>query len=294
MFELPDEEETEDLMLKIAIEHAQPEGVKVSRKNIAIVTITADFELEDQKEDAQLLHFFSEEQKPSWGRLFKKAIILGPQIEDNVEVDEVELGEAITHFVCIMWNVAFATVPPVHWGGGWPAFCVGLTIIGLVTMVVGEVAGLLGCVCGIPSVVTGITLVALGTSLPDTFASMIAAKNSDNADSAIGNVTGSNCVNVFLGQGLPWVIAATYMESYAEPPGKFITPPGNIAYSVIVFLVCSMLCFLTLGIRRKVFDGELGGPRTSANASCVWLIFLWVMYVVLSILKAVADWPNTA
>lgn len=66
----------------------------------------------------------------------------------------------------------------------------------------------MGCVVGLRDAVTGITLVALGTSLPDTFASMAAARSSENADSAIGNVTGSNSVNVFLGMGLPYVIAA--------------------------------------------------------------------------------------
>jgi len=39
---------------------------------------------------------------------------------------------------------------------------------------------------------------------------MTAAKTSEYADSAVGNVTGSNCVNVFLGLGLPWVISSTY------------------------------------------------------------------------------------
>lgn len=54
--------------------------------------------------------------------------------------------------------------------------------------------------------------VALGTSLPDTFASAIAAKNEKTADNAIGNITGSNSVNVFLGLGLPWVIASIYWK----------------------------------------------------------------------------------
>ena len=54
--------------------------------------------------------------------------------------------------------------------------------------------------------------VAMGTSLPDTFASAIAAKKEKTADNAIGNVTGSNSVNVFLGLGLPWVIAAIYWQ----------------------------------------------------------------------------------
>ena len=49
---------------------------------------------------------------------------------------------------------------------------------------------------------TGIFLVALGTSLPDTFASIIAIREDDNADNAVGNVTGSNSVNVFLGLGV--------------------------------------------------------------------------------------------
>jgi Ca2+/Na+ antiporter len=50
----------------------------------------------------------------------------------------------------------------------------------------------------------------MGTSLPDTFASKIAAKGDKTADNAIGNITGSNSVNVFLGLGLPWVIATIY------------------------------------------------------------------------------------
>lgn len=44
--------------------------------------------------------------------------------------------------------------------------------------------------------ITAITLVALGTSLPDTFASKTATIDDDNADAAVGNVTGSNSVNV--------------------------------------------------------------------------------------------------
>jgi solute carrier family 8 (sodium/calcium exchanger) len=56
--------------------------------------------------------------------------------------------------------------------------------------------------------VTAITFVALGTSLPDTFASKAAAIGDKTADASIGNVTGSNSVNVFLGLGLPWLIAS--------------------------------------------------------------------------------------
>lgn len=230
-----------------------------------------------------LLDFFMAEQKPGWSSQFRKAIMLGPQIEESMIIDHVTLKEAIMHFLTITWKVVFASVPPTHWGGGWPAFIVALTFIGGVTAIVGEVASLFGCVLGIPDSVTAITFVALGTSLPDTFASMTAATTSQYADSAVGNVTGSNSVNVFLGLGLPWVIASTYQENRGA---EYITPAGDLAFSVTVFVACSCVCFIVLGIRRKVVGGELGGPKTSAYASCVFLIFLWLTYITLSILKA--------
>ena len=41
---------------------------------------------------------------------------------------------------------------------------------------------------------------------------MTAAREGKYADAAVGNVTGSNSVNVFLGLGLPWVIAVIYSK----------------------------------------------------------------------------------
>lgn len=107
------------------------------------------------------------------------ALQLGPVIdEDNLIVDEVSLSEALMHFATIGWKVLFALVPPPKMGGGIPAFTVALTFIGLVTAVVGEAATVLGCVAGLKQSVAAITIVAIGTSLPDTFASMVAAKTS--------------------------------------------------------------------------------------------------------------------
>ena len=60
--------------------------------------------------------------------------------------------------------------------------------------------------------VAAITFVALGTSMPDTFASRAAALNEKYADSSIGNINGSNAVNVFLGLGLPWLISTIYWK----------------------------------------------------------------------------------
>ena len=135
--------------------------------------------------------------------------------------------------------------------GGKAAFVIALAFIGVVTGIVGSLAELLGCVMGIEDSVTAITLVALGTSLPDTFASMTAAKTSDYADAAIGNVTGSNSVNVFLGLGLPWAIAVTYFNMNL-PDKIYQVPAGDVAYSVFVFLIVAVVCFMILIARRIV------------------------------------------
>jgi len=67
----------------------------------------------------------------------------------------------------------------------------------------------------------------------------------------------------------------------------FIAPPGDLSYSVMVFLACSVTCFIILALRRCIIGGELGGPKASAYASMVFLIGLWFIYVILSIIKAV-------
>jgi len=105
--------------------------------------------------------------------------MLSPVVDDdNMVVSQPNLNEALVHFATMFWKILFAFIPPTSWGKGWPAFCVALIFIGSVTAVVAEVATVLGCTVGLKEAVTAITLVAIGTSLPDTFASMTAAKSS--------------------------------------------------------------------------------------------------------------------
>lgn len=205
-------------MFKVKIEKAEPEAVKISKRNTCIVTIVQSNGNEAEAiQEEKLLQYFLESKSPSWGQQFKNAVMLGPQIdEEDLIVVKVSLGEALFHFGLIGWKLLFAIVPPVKWAGGFPAFIIALGMIGIITGVVGSVATLLGCVVGLKPSITAITLVAIGTSLPDTFASVTAAQTSKYADSAIGNVTGSNSVNVFLGLGLPWVISAIYMNGLPQ------------------------------------------------------------------------------
>merc|ERR1711881_774161 len=129
--------------------------------------------------------------------------------------------------------------PPTDFAGGWLCFFCALALIGVVTVIIGDAAEELGCRMGIPSLITGITFVALGTSLPDTFASQSAAINDPFADAAIVNVPGSNSVNVFLGIGLPWMIATFY---HAANSSKLQLDDPNLCFNVIVFCSCAVVC----------------------------------------------------
>jgi Ca2+/Na+ antiporter len=176
-----------------------------------------------------------------------------------------------------------------------------LVFIGGVTAIIGDMASLLGCTMGVPDSITAITFVALGTSLPDTFASKAAAQQDEYADASIGNVTGSNSVNVFLGLGLPWLMGAIYWGGvddakkqewalkYAatDVPGKypdaaFAVIAGDLGFSVIVFTICACTTIGVLVARRKIVGGELGGPQPMRMASSAFLVMLWFIYVALS------------
>lgn len=176
-------------------------------------------------------------------------------------------------------------------------------MIGIVTAFIGDLAALFGCILGIEDEITAITFVALGTSLPDTFASMSAAAQDPTADNAVGNVTGSNSVNVFLGLGLPWLLAAIvwnnegkspeWLAKYGEggteahmeaiyPAGGFVVMAGNLGTSVAVFTVCAVICIAILSHRRHVNGAELGGNKKAANFASVLMVLLWGVYVGVS------------
>jgi len=50
--------------------------------------------------------------------------------------------------------------------GGWAAFTVSISIIGMLTAVIGDVASSFGCTVGLKDAVTALSFVAMGTSIP--------------------------------------------------------------------------------------------------------------------------------
>ena len=144
----------------------------------------------------------------TWAQQLKDAMNV-----NGGDIENATAGDYVMHFLTFGFKILFALVPPAGMAGGWLCFVFSLLMIAILTAVVGDLAGIFGCLVGLKDSVTAITFVALGTSLPDTFASKAAAVGEKHADNAIGNITGSNSVNVFLGLGLPWLLAAIYHES---------------------------------------------------------------------------------
>ncbi|XP_039232677.1 sodium/calcium exchanger 3 isoform X7 [Drosophila yakuba] len=226
----------------------------------------------------------------SWKEQFKDALTVIPADESEFDNDDVEeevpsCFSYVSHFVCLFWKVLFAFVPPTDICGGYVTFVVSIFVIGVITAIIGDAASYFGCALNIKDSVTAILFVALGTSIPDTFASMIAAKHDEGADNCIGNVTGSNAVNVFLGIGLAWTIAAVYHSSHGL---TFNVEPGTIGFAVALFCGEALIAIMLIMIRRwhKGIGAELGGPKTSKYISAAILVFLWVFYVVICILEA--------
>lgn len=237
----------------------------------------------------------------NWHEQFASALWCNGSRE---EAQEASAADLCLHYVSLPWKLIFACIPPTDFAGGWVCFVVALIFIGGVTAIIGDVANLVGCTLGIPAPVTAITFVALGTSLPDTFASKTAATQDPYADASVGNVTGSNSVNVFLGLGLPWAIGAVYWEemgptdawrqkypSVAEknPQGGFVVEAGSLGFSVTVFCCCAVACLALLVFRRNAFGGELGGKGPAKLVTSLFCGCLWLVYIGLASWKFIED-----
>merc|ERR1712079_149959 len=190
----------------------------------------------------------------TWAQQLKDAMNV-----NGGDVENASTGDYIMHFLTFGFKIIFALIP---------------------------LAGMFGCLVGLKDSVTAITFVALGTSLPDTFASKAAATAERAADNAIGNVTGSNSVNVFLGLGLPWLIASIFWSAKGK---QFIVKDDALGFSVMLYSITAILAIILLMLRRKLnFFGnaELGGTVTPKYVSGIILVLLWFSYVLLSSLQA--------
>ena len=98
----------------------------------------------------------------------------------------------------------------------------------------------------------------------------MAACQDKYADASVGNVTGSNAVNVFLGIGIAWSIAAIYHALHGE---KFQVEPGkSVSIALFLFFFFSFsACYFCV---YRLFQGNLEEIMLISNfeTTCIYLI----------------------
>ena len=121
----------------------------------------------------------------------------------------------------------------------------------------------LAIMLGMSEAVVGLTIVAGGTSLPELATTIVAARKG-NAGIAIGNVLGSNLMNILLILGLTGIITPMRIDG--------ISP---IDYSM---LIISMALFLIFSWTKLKIERWEGGLLTA-----VYLLYL--SYLIINVVK---------
>jgi len=186
----------------------------------------------------------------------------------------------VLQFISFSWKVLCACLPPPEWKSGYPCLAAALSLLALTMVIVKEVAHMLGCAMGLSDLMTGMSIVALGTSLPDTFASQYAAIHDEGADAAIGNIMGSNTINVLLGLGIPWTISSIYYKLTDGTPYYVIA--GSLGFAVMIFFILAAVAIGILLYRRQQ-GGELGAMTRNMQLTLFSIfIGIWMIFLMLS------------
>lgn len=121
---------------------------------------------------------------------------------------------------------------------------------------------------GIPQLVIGLTIVAMGTSAPEAAVSITAAK-SGNAGITIGNVLGSNIMNILVILGITSVITAIAVQK------------STIRYELPFMLVITLLLMWLGGTGNEIVFWE---------GVVLWVFFLiYLTYLFIMAKKGQAD-----
>lgn len=121
----------------------------------------------------------------------------------------------------------------------------------------------------IPPIVIGLTIVAFGTSAPEAAISITSAM-SGNVDLAVGNIIGSNIMNVLLILGITGCIARLKVNNN--------TYRYEIPFVMVITLVLLML-------------GKFGGSLDRLDGVALWVFFLMFMGYLYRLVKKGEDVP---
>ena len=151
--------------------------------------------------------------------------------------------DAIIIFACFLGFLTYIIISAIRSNQSGEAIkemtmarSVVLTVIGLVFIILGSrftvnSASYIAEKIGLSERFIGLTVVALGTSLPELFTSVTAARKG-NADIAIGNIVGSNILNVLFIVGISGlIIPVPYAKAF------FFDSVVTIGISILLLLL---------------------------------------------------------
>ncbi|XP_056428261.1 sodium/potassium/calcium exchanger 5 isoform X3 [Hyla sarda] len=121
---------------------------------------------------------------------------------------------------------------------------------------------------GIPDTVMGLTLLAAGTSIPDTVASVLVAREG-KGDMAMSNIVGSNVFDM-LCLGVPWFIKTVFVDRSSPVEVN----SSGLTYTTISLLFSIVFIFVAVHINGWKLDKKLG----------VICLIMYLIFVTLSIL----------
>lgn len=147
-------------------------------------------------------------------------------------------------------------------------------ILGFVLLIKGadifvEGASKLASKLNIPPIVIGLTIVAFGTSAPEAAISITSAL-SGNVDLAVGNIIGSNIMNVLLILGISGCIARLKVNNN--------TYRYEIPFVMVITLVLLIL-------------GKFGGTIDLIDGVILWILFILFLYYLYRLVKKGDDVP---
>lgn len=134
-----------------------------------------------------------------------------------------------------------------------------------------------GFALGIPDTIMGLTFLAAGTSVPDTIASVLVARQG-MGDMAVSNSIGSNVFDILLGLALPWA-AQMFVAGIVPPP-----PCANLAKfteTVVInssglVISCSMLLASLIFVVAVIhFNGWKLSFKSGVLITVAYLFFIF-------------------
>lgn len=259
-------------------------GAKIGNINRVLVTISNDDDfntvahrlmaLTGANLDAMRVH------TETWAEQFKEAMSV-----KGGDIEHAQFWDYVLHFFSFFWKVLFAFIPPVAIFEGWLCFFVSLCMIGIMTIIIGDLATIFGCLIDLDDTITAITLVALGTTLPDILGAGMVTRNEEHADGALIHISGSIAVNVLIGVGVPWFVAALY---HFKKGSEFIVESTGLEFSVLLFAIAVIIAALILTVRRHTPQcgrAELGGPMKTRYLTVGIFVTLWLLYLLFIFLQ---------